>query len=77
MSDADDQMGGSGGETGRRPGGEPPTHASKEAAQAEPRSGGQPGGPTDPGKPDQDENQDEVNQDSEDSFPASDPPARY
>lgn len=60
MSDADNQMGGSGGETGRQPGGDPPTGASKEAAEKAGHA-----------------NDARVTKESEDSFPASDPPANY
>jgi hypothetical protein len=60
MSDADNQMGGRGGETGRPPGGDPTTGASKEAAE----------------KSDASEDT-RVTKESEDSFPASDPPANY
>ncbi len=62
MSDADDQMGGNGGETGRRPGGEPRTPAAEEARAKGRRTG---------------EGDDEVTEASEESFPASDPPSKY
>ena len=64
MSDADNQMGGSGGETGRRPGGEPRSPASREAEE---RADRERKGSAD----------DEVTETSEESFPASDPPSRY
>ncbi len=64
MSDADNQMGGSGGETGRQPGGEPRSPASQEARD---RAEGE-------GRRSDD---DAVNEESEESFPASDPPANY
>jgi hypothetical protein len=54
MSDADDQMGGTGGETGPRPGQEKPTGTAE---------------PSDAEK--------EVDEESEQSFPASDPPGSY
>lgn len=62
VSDADDQMGGTGGETGRRPGGEPRPPAADEARAkaAEP-------GP----------DEDDVTESSKESFPASDPPSSY
>ncbi len=61
MSDADNQMGGSGGQTGRRPGGGPASPASEEAGSKDPRP----------------EPEDRVTEESEQSFPASDPPADY
>lgn len=68
MSDADNQMGGSGGETGRRPGGPAPSGPAEEAASGQaPRPSGRPG-PKDG---------DAVDEESEESFPASDPPANY
>ena len=62
MSDADNQMGGTGGETGRPPGGEPRSPASEEA-----RAKGAETGSDD----------DEVTESSKESFPASDPPSSY
>lgn len=61
MSDADNQMGGSGGETGRTPGGRPAAPASEEVR-------------SDDRGADAD---DQVTEKSEESFPASDPPADY
>lgn len=69
MSDADNQMGGSGGETGRSPGGAPRSSASDEARAQEPRRG-------DEGREGRTD-QDEVTEESKESFPASDPPANY
>lgn len=66
MSDADNQMGGSGGQTGRSPGGEPRSPASEEARAEDPRRDGEGGSGSD-----------EVTEQSEESFPASDPPANY
>lgn len=57
MSDADDQMGGTGGETGPPPGG-----GDNPAKKASPGSG---------------QDEDRVTKESEESFPASDPPANY
>ena len=62
MSDADNQMGGSGGETGRKPGGENRAPASEKARTETERN--EPEG-------------DEVTETSEQSFPASDPPSNY
>lgn len=74
MSDADNQMGGSGRDTGpeQKPGSgaEPKPGAgagesgSREATGGIQRRGGAPGN-------------DEVDEESEESFPASDPPANY
>lgn len=61
MSDADNQMGGSGGETGRTPGGRPTSPASEEVPSDDPRADGD----------------DQVTEKSKGSFPASDPPADY
>lgn len=69
MSDADNQMGGSGGDTGRAPGGQPPTPASEEAQDRDPRGGG--------GREGTGDGSDAVTEESEESFPASDPPANY
>lgn len=69
MSDADNQMGGSGGDTGRRPGGPPPIPASEEARDRDPRGGEDPKEAA--GR------SDTVTEESEESFPASDPPANY
>ena len=69
MSDADNQMGGSGGQTGRSPGGQPRSPASEEARAEDPRRGGE---GREPGT-----GADEVTEQSEESFPASDPPANY
>lgn len=69
MSDADDQMGGSGGETGRRPGDPPTTAASREAKAREDESREGAGGERTPDE--------RVDQESAESFPASDPPSRY
>ena len=66
MSDADNQMGGSGGQTGRPPGGEPTSPASEEARAKDPRNGDRSGG-----------DDETVTEESEESFPASDPPANY
>lgn len=65
MSDADDQMGGTGGETGGPPG--TPTE----------RGGAASGRPDESGGEAEDDDTDPVTEDSEESFPASDPPAHY
>jgi hypothetical protein len=70
MSDADDQMGGSGGETGRPPGGEPTTPAAKEAEEAAESA-------SDPRDRGEEDRMVEETGDTEDSFPASDPPSNY
>ncbi|HET9075809.1 MAG TPA: hypothetical protein VFN68_02665 [Acidimicrobiales bacterium] len=72
MSDADNQMGGTGGETGREPGGPPRSGASQEAAEQAPE-GGRPDGGSGTGEQDQQA----VTEESKESFPASDPPANY
>ncbi len=71
MSDADNQMGGSGGQTGRPPGGEPTSPASEEARAKDPRNGARDGAARDGG------DDETVTEESEESFPASDPPANY
>ena len=62
VSDADNQMGGNGGETGRRPGEEPRSPAAEDA-RAKAAQGGS--------------DEDEVTESSKESFPASDPPSSY
>lgn len=72
MSDADDQMGGTGGESGPPPADrDGPTGRPAGRAGA---SGGDPAGRDDDpaGRDD-----DRVTEESEESFPASDPPANY
>jgi hypothetical protein len=63
LSDADDQMGGTGGETGAPPGTEPPATKDRPGDEHNDQPDDQPDDP--------------VNEDSEESFPASDPPAHY
>lgn len=63
LSDADDQMGGTGGDTGPRPGG-----AGDKGSPSSEKSS-----TTDP----QRDEDDAVTEESKESFPASDPPANY
>lgn len=61
MSDADDQFGGTGGEAARRPGGPPRSEPAAEASDS-----------AEEARKDK-----EATRDSEQSFPASDPPGNY
>ena len=58
MSDADDQLGGTGGERGRKPSQPDPGHGSTEGQRSLQKDT-------------------EVDSDSQESFPASDPPGTY
>jgi hypothetical protein len=76
VSDADDQMGGQGGETGRAPGEGGAAAPAEHGAGAAPRDGGNGGqDPAESQQPDEDSGRSgRVDRYGEDSFPASDPP---